>query len=112
MNHIIDTHHRQYSHNYRRDYMYGHEDDHHTRPYNIHPSKSHYAVFVFRKIWMNRNLRVLLILAVVIVIILLLLALVLLLPLVGKLIDLVSQGGLKGIYESVLGFLEKLWSGK
>jgi hypothetical protein len=75
------------------------------------PSKYHYAGYLLKKIWSDRKLRLLLILSFVVIKILIILALVFILPAIGDFTDIVSQKGLKGIFELALTFLATLWNG-
>jgi len=107
---ILENKQHHYHHNQRKDHSYGHkryisDNDHHYQPV------SQYALQILTKIRTNRKLKFLLLGLVVFVIALLIFILIMIIPLLGGLIDIVKQEGLKGISESAIGFIEKLWNG-
>jgi hypothetical protein len=109
---IIDTDRKHYNHNYRRNYGHSFRNDHNEHHDYYSPSIGHYAGYMLGKVWSNRKLRVLVLLLLVVIVALIILALFLIIPLVGGLIETVRQEGLKGIFTTVQGFIEKLWNGK
>jgi hypothetical protein len=75
------------------------------------PGKEHYLLFIIDKIWNNRKLRLLLILSIIILIVIVITALVLIIPLIVRIIDSVSQTGLRTVFEDISGLISKLWNG-
>jgi hypothetical protein len=103
-----------------------HHDDHidhrkefhnsHERYYNGNigyypPSLGFYAGNVLRNLGNSRKLRFILLISLILVAGLIILALILIFPLLGGLFDIIRQEGLKGIIESITGFLNRLWNG-
>jgi hypothetical protein len=95
----------------RRPYHYDYENGHHDNPAFYPPSIKYYGFYIIRKLWANRNLRFFIVLSLLFLFALLVLVLILIIPLIGKLIVLISQQGVKGILESLTGFINRLWNG-
>jgi hypothetical protein len=100
---------------YRRDISKRH-NDHYRESYSgryheSFPGKQHYAFYIINRIWSNRKLRFLFVISAIILVVLIVLVLFALVPLVVRIYDAVIQNGLQGIFDSVTGFVEKLWSG-
>jgi uncharacterized membrane protein len=107
---ILENKQQRYHQEHRKDHSFGHnryisDNDHHYQP------AGQYALHILTKIRTNRKLKFLLLGLVVSVIALLIFILIMIIPLIGGLIDIVKQEGLKGISESAMGFIEKLWNG-
>ena len=75
------------------------------------PGKEHYAVYIIDKIWNNRKLRLLFILSILILLTVIIAALFMLLPLIIRILDSVTQTGLKSVVEDITGLITKLWNG-
>ncbi len=108
---IIENRQRHYHHDNRKNNRYSHENDINHNVGYYQPEIGHYAVNLLRRISKNRKLKFLLLGLLVLVIALLIFLLIMIIPLIGGLIDIVKQEGLKGITESAAGFIEKLWNG-
>lgn len=101
-----------------RKYEHHHDNHHDDYPEHIYQQgsrgnydHSHHAFNIIGKIWSNPKLRLFAILAIVIVLALVIIVLLAIIPFAFKLLDSVSQTGLKGAAGSVTDFLEKLWNG-
>jgi len=103
---------------------HGHYDEHHhsenhrhvNEPYHSeHGSSGLEQLFnigsILENIKTNRSLKIALVLVIVFLLVLLLIVLILLLPLIGKLVNYVSENGIQGVLGGLSGFLDKLWSG-
>lgn len=100
----------KHNYNYPRDIEYSphrYEDRYSRRM----PGKEHYAIYIIEKIWNNRKLRLLFILAIIILIVVVIAALFLIIPLIMKILDSVTQTGLKSVVEDITGLITKLWNG-
>jgi hypothetical protein len=76
-----------------------------------HPSKIRYIMYILRRIWGDRRLRIYLIVSLVIVKIVLVFLVILIAPLLNDLGDIIRQDGLKGIVGNVAELLGKFWNG-
>jgi hypothetical protein len=90
---------------HRDDYDYSgrHKD------YSHH--KHQLSFYLINKIWTNPKLRIVFLILAIILLLIIILLVIALLPLVYKLVDYILQNGVQGIYNSVMGFIEKLWKG-
>jgi hypothetical protein len=104
----IYKHRKKFTEQYPDNQYYGKYGEHY--PQNM-PGREHYLMYILSKIWSNRKLRLLLIILTLTVIVLLIAAVVILIPLIIKALNAISQSGLKGITESITGFLDKIWKG-
>ena len=75
------------------------------------PGKEHYAVYIIDKIWNNRKLRLLFILSILILVTVIIGALFVLIPFFIRILDSVTQTGLKSVVEEVTAFITRLWNG-
>jgi uncharacterized membrane protein len=100
---------------YRRYNQYHEHEDHSMNEYSpmYRGGRGHenYGFYIVNKIWNNRKLRLLLLVAALIILIVVILLLIAIFPLLIRIFDYVAQTGLKGITETVTGFIDKLWSG-
>jgi hypothetical protein len=92
------------------------EMDHHSehgypQRYSGSRGMEHYGFYILNKIWNNSKLRFLFIAVALIVVAIVILLIIAIFPLIVRIVDSIAQTGLKGITESVTGFIEKLWSG-
>jgi hypothetical protein len=107
--------HFEHKRTYRKSDNY-HERDHFSE-YEYLPTHSggmrmgHYGFYIVSKIWSNRKLRLLFIVVLLLLVIVLIILLKALIPFMIRIVDYISQTGLKGITEGVAAFIEKLWSG-
>jgi hypothetical protein len=108
---IIENKQRHYQHDHRKNNRYSHENEINDNVGYYQSDISQYAVNLLRRISKNRKLKFLLLGLLLLVIALIIFLLVMLIPLIGGLVDIVKQEGLKGITESVAGFIERLWTG-
>jgi hypothetical protein len=94
------------------DHDHDQHDEHGYSPgYRGGRGMEHYWFYLVNKIWSNRKLRFLFIVASLFLVIVVIFLLVALFPFITRILDYVTQSGLKGITESVTAFVEKLWSG-
>lgn len=102
-------HHIRYSGHYSRDHY---NDDDYRGHYRYHkPGKFQAACYLIRRIWRDRRLRWYLILSLLLIKVLIVLAVIVIVPLTGRLVEIVDQEGLKGIFESLNAFIGRLWNG-
>lgn len=104
----IYRHKKKYTEHYRDNQYYDDYTEHY--PHNM-PGREHYLMFIINKIWSNRKLRLLFVIFVLIVVILIIIAVIMIIPLIFKVLNAVTQSGLKGIAESITGFIDKIWNG-
>jgi hypothetical protein len=108
---IFENDRKVYHHEYGKGYHSGFDFDRRIK-YDQHPmSKGHYGLYILRKIWTNRKLRFLLFLLAIITIVLIVLLIIFGLKLLGNISEVIRTEGLKGITDTITGFIEKLWAG-
>jgi hypothetical protein len=95
----------QYDHDERR-YPYNNSPD------NFHDNSGHFSMLtLLDRVRGDKKLMIIVIFAGILLLILAIVLVIALLPLIIKLINSVSETGLKGIVDSITGFIEKLWKG-
>jgi hypothetical protein len=104
----IYKHRKKYAEHYPDNRYYGNYREHY--PHNL-PGQEHYLMYILNKIWSNRKLRLLFVISALIVVVLIITVLIMIIPLIFKLLNTITQGGLKGIAESITGFIDKIWNG-
>jgi hypothetical protein len=104
----FDINKKNQNHNYTKHY-HPYDKDRYDGFTCNHPSKIHYAVFILRKLWSNKKMRVFMILSLVMLKVLFILLFTVVLPACTDLTDGIKQEGIKEIFESITGFLIKLW---
>jgi hypothetical protein len=100
----------KHNYNYPRDIHYPHHRSEERYSRRM-PGREHYAIFIIDRIWNNRRLRLVLIVAIIILLAVIIAALFLILPLIVRIIDSVTQTGLKSVVEDITGLITKLWNG-
>lgn len=75
------------------------------------PSKIRYFLYIFKRIWSDRRLRLYLILGVVIIKVLLLFLVIFLAPLFSEIGEMIKQDGLRGLMGNVAELFGKLRNG-
>jgi type IV secretory pathway component VirB8 len=73
---------------------------------------SHYATYLFNRIWNNKKIRLLVIILTIILLSLIVAVIIALFPLIEKAFNYITQNGVNGIIESVSGLIEKIMTGK
>jgi uncharacterized membrane protein len=105
---------RNYSRNQKRNNFsrFDQDDDEYRNNYQERKTGgSHYATYVFNRIWSNKKLRILFILLSITVIAIVIALLVVFAPLLLKAFNYLTQNGISGVVESVKALLDKLWLG-
>lgn len=75
------------------------------------PGYEHYIMYIVSKLWSNRKLRVLFVILALLAVVLIIAVVIILIPLIIKVLNAISQSGLKGIADSITGFIDKIWNG-
>jgi hypothetical protein len=98
-NYRAQTYHddNRYSHNSHQSYQ---GQDNHLKWLNI-----------LEKIRSSKKLKLLVALAGILILAIAIVLIIVLLPFIIKLFNYVSQNGLQGILDSIIGFLDKIWKG-
>jgi uncharacterized membrane protein len=109
---------RKHHGNYRERGYHGEHDDHEDNRYSYeqhypaHRNEGHLQLFaILNKIRNNRKLKIIVIMAVIVLLIIAVALITALLPLIIKLFNYISQNGIQSIFDSITGFLDKLWKG-
>ena len=99
------AHHRSHDdHNYNR---YSHE-----QRYPSHGRDGHLKLLaILNRVRNDRKLKLIAITVVIVLLIIAVAVIIALLPLIIQLINYISQNGVQGLFDSVTGFLDKLWKG-
>jgi hypothetical protein len=84
--------------------------------YNSHHSYSGYSghlkwINIIEKIGRNKKLKLLVLLAGILFLAIAIVLIIILLPFFAKLYDYISQNGLQGLLDGIIGFLDKIWKG-
>jgi uncharacterized protein YqhQ len=66
---------------------------------------------ILEKIKGNNKLKMFVILAGILVLIIAVILIIVLMPFITKLLNTISQTGIQGIFDSITGFIDKLWKG-
>lgn len=101
--HRSSQNYREHGHNDGYNYAGRHADYKHQQ--------HQYLNYFLSKIWSNRRLRFIAIAFAFIVVVLAVIIIIALLPLLLKLVDYVLQTGVKGIFDFITSFIDKLWKG-
>lgn len=106
---------RRHHGNYR-DHRYhdDHEDNRywHGSLYPNHGNEGHQKLLtILNRIRNNKKLKVIVVMAVIVLLIIAVALIIALLPLIIQLINYISQNGVQGVFDSVTGFVDKLWKG-
>lgn len=101
--------------NRRFDYDHRYEDNsfhaqNFRRPYHGHKSNFRGQHFL-QSLRINRKLKWLLLFILMVFLAIIVALMAVIIPLLGKLIDYISQNGIQGILEYITAFLEGLWKG-
>jgi hypothetical protein len=102
---------KKQNHNYTKHYLNNYDKDRSDGFTCNHPSKIHYAVFILKKLWSNKKIRIFLILSLVLLKVLFIFILALVIPAIIDFTDNIRTEGMRGIFESVMGFLVRIWNG-
>lgn len=90
--------------NYRK-HSYDYSNDRYS--YNKHSL----WISLIKKIWNNPKLKFIILFFILLVIVLLIVLISFLLPLISKIIDLISTHGIEGAINYIIDFLNKIWKG-
>lgn len=94
-----------------RDY---HEDNRNTHD-SRYPYYGHDNSFSLSKILLkiknNKKLKLLVLFAVLLILVIVVALIIVLMPLILKLVNYISQNGLQGLIDYVLGLVDKIWKG-
>ena len=93
--------------------------EHHENNRNMHDSRYSYYGHdngfslskILLKIKNNKKLKLLVVFAVLLILAIVIALSIVLLPLILKLVNYLSQNGLQGLLDYVLGFVDKIWKG-
>jgi len=99
---------RKFNQYYGRRHYSGHEySSMHEGGYD----RGHHGLNIVNKILSNRKLRLIFIVVALFIVLVIVALLIAIFPLIIRVFDYIAQSGLKGITETVTGFIDKLWSG-
>lgn len=87
------------------------ERDHYTSFSLVTPSRMQYALYIIKKLWSNRSLRIYFIASVIIIKVLFALIFLFVIPSVGITADYLHHNTVKEIFEFAAGFIDKIWNG-
>ena len=114
---IFEDKRKHYGHYREHRYHHGQEnyDEYrysHEQQYPIRRNEGHQQLLtIIDKIRNNRKLKMIIIMAGIVLLIIAVALIVALMPLIIKLFNYISQNGIQGIFDSITGFLDKLWKG-
>jgi hypothetical protein len=108
---IFESDRKLYHHKYPRGYHSGFGPERHITYEHSPMSKGHYGLYLIKKIWSNRKLRLLLFLLTIILLMIMILVIIFGLKLLGSLAGFIRTEGLEGIIGTIKGFIDKLLTG-
>lgn len=108
---LFDGKRKFHGENRSRDHHENNRITHDSRyPYYGHDN-SHGLSKILLKIKNNKKLKLLILFAVVLILVAVVALIIVLLPLIMKLVNYISQNGLQGLLDYLLGLADKIWKG-
>jgi hypothetical protein len=75
------------------------------------PGRQHFAVYILKRIWSNKRLRLYLILLTIVMLAIAVMIVIALIPLIARIFDFLTQDGIKGIVTGVTDYIGNLLNG-
>jgi GT2 family glycosyltransferase len=108
---LFENEHNNYMRHYRKHYPYSYEREYNGNE-DYYPSlMSSIQGYFLMKLRTSRRLRIILLILFILLAGIIICLLFLIIPFLSQIIDAVSQDGIKGILETLTGFIRKLWTG-